>query len=368
ILCFTGDSGLTDYSVSLARAMIPYADVELITATSLPVRFSAFGFKTRLLFRRTRHYLLDLPRAFACILRERPTCVIQQGPLKFPLVEGFMARVLRHLGVPMILVVHDVLPHYPRRWSRWEFSHFYRCFDSLVVHSTAAYEQIRTLGVDSPILVVPHGSYDLFRLKNLSMLEARACLPGITSDDFVVLFFGPLEPRKGLSEFILVAKAMESVPGWKFVIAGNDEMAKHGEHYADLMEQAKNLSNVILVDKRIPFEAVESYFAASDVVALPYREGTTSGVLKLSIAFGVPVVASRVGDLPEQIPDGGGILFEADSDMVTSLQLALREVQRAPDTYRKGMLNASANCNWEQIAQAYIHFIFSQETARAAIA
>ncbi|SDH36076.1 MULTISPECIES: glycosyltransferase [unclassified Duganella] len=368
ILCFTGDSGLTDYSVSLARALLPYAQPELITAASLTPRFATLGFKVRLAFRRSRHYLLDMPPLVLRLLRERPDCVLQQGPLKLPLLEAALAMLLRLAGIRTVLVVHDVLPHYPRVWSRWEYRWFYRGFERLVVHSLAARDAVAALGVQRPMLVVPHGVYDLFRLSGISRPQARAGLPGLAADDFVVLFFGHLEPRKGLAEFLAVARDMRDVAGVKFVVAGNGEMRQHGAACAALMAQAQRWPNVLLDQRRIPFEEVERYFAASDVVALPYREGTTSGVLKLAIAFGVPVLASRVGDFPEQVPAGAGVLFDAGEGLAERLRSALDSVRADPAPYRAAMQHAALACDWDSIARAYAHFIFDREPARAAIA
>jgi glycosyltransferase involved in cell wall biosynthesis len=361
ILCFTGNSGLTDYSVSLARALAPYAEAELVTANSLLPRFTQMGFKTRLAFRRSRHYLLDLPRAAWHVMRQRPDGVLQQGPLKLPVLEGALAVAFRLFGIRTALTVHDVLPHYPRPWSRWEFGWFYQRFDRLIVHSEAARLAVRALGVTRPILVVPHGAYDLFRLSGLSRTAARVTLPALAPDDFVALFFGHLEPRKGLTEFLEVAERMAAVPGVKFLVAGGNDMARHGAEYAAVMERARTLPNVVMHDRRIPFEDVERYFAASNVVALPYREGSTSGVLKLAIAFGVPVVASRVGDLPEEVPSGGGELFEAGAALRDGLQQALSAVRADPARYEAAMSGAAQRSDWGPIARAYADFIFSDE-------
>ncbi len=61
----------------------------------------------------------------------------------------------------------------------------------------------------------------------------------------------------------------------------------------------------------IPFEDVPRYFAAADVLVLPYRHVSQSGVLFLALALGLPVVATRVGALPEVVRDGESALLVA---------------------------------------------------------
>ena len=58
------------------------------------------------------------------------------------------------------------------------------------------------MGVTAPVLVVPHGEYSIFNLDNLDRTEARTRLGSISNDEFVVLFFGHLDERKGLAEFL----------------------------------------------------------------------------------------------------------------------------------------------------------------------
>ncbi len=54
----------------------------------------------------------------------------------------------------------------------------------------------------------------------------------------------------------------------------------------------------------IPFTEVPRYFAAADVLAMPYRSISQSGVLYLALSLGLPVVATTVGALPGTLRDG----------------------------------------------------------------
>src|SRR5262249_30671001 len=66
----------------------------------------------------------------------------------------------------------------------------------------------------------------------------------------------------------------------------------------------------------IPDEKTEVYFKAADLVALPYTHVFQSGVLFLAYNFGVPVVASAVGSIREDVVDGmtGFVARPMDSD------------------------------------------------------
>ena len=54
----------------------------------------------------------------------------------------------------------------------------------------------------------------------------------------------------------------------------------------------------------IPNHEVRFYFGAADLVVQPYRTATQSGISQMAYHFEKPMVVTRVGGLPEIVPDG----------------------------------------------------------------
>jgi len=337
--------------------MSPHAHVRLHTAQDIAPAFCRMGFDVLKPFRRSRHYPIDVWRFAARVLRDKPDLLIFQAQLKLPLVEYALVKLWRAAGIKVALTIHDVLPHYPRPWSRFEFRHFFSAFDALIVHSKAAQAQVQAMHVRKPMLVVPHGVYDLFNLSNPGQAQARLHVGPLAPTDVVALFFGHLEPRKGLMEFLEVAARLQAHAGIKFLIAGGNDLARHHPDDAKRLEAARLLPNVVVHDQRVPFEDVQYYFRASDIVAMPYREGTTSGVLKLALAFGLPVIVSKVGDLPEQLPPGGGELIDTGPQMADQLHAALLKMAANLPPYQQGMQQAADTAQWPSIARQYLAFL-----------
>jgi glycosyltransferase involved in cell wall biosynthesis len=360
VVSFTGDSGLADYTVSLARALARTVTCRVVTAQSLSNHFDNMGFTIDRVFRRSRHYPIDIFRFLIGVITRRPDWVLIQGPLKFAFLDSLIARTFRLFNIKVAVTVHDVLPHYPRAWSRMTYGFYYRSFNRVIVHSGAARAGVQKLGVQVEILVVPHGIYDIFDLTSISSTNARKRIGGLNETDFILLFFGHLEPRKGLMEFISAAEALSNHEHIKFLIAGGSDLSKHGQAYVERFEAAKQMPNVIIHDRRIPFEEVENYFAASDAIALPYLEGTTSGVLKLALAFGKPVIATRVGDFPEQIPDGAGVIIENDDNIITALCAATEKIESQQAIFSNTMANARHLAQWPDIANQIISYLESK--------
>ena len=67
-------------------------------------------------------------------------------------------------------------------------------------------------------------------------------------------------------------------------------------------------------DHYIPNEDVSSYFAAADLVVVPYTSASQSGIIQLAYGFQRPVVVSKVGGLPEVVvPERTGYIVEPGS-------------------------------------------------------
>ena len=69
---------------------------------------------------------------------------------------------------------------------------------------------------------------------------------------------------------------------------------------------------VVMLDRYLSDREMADMIADHHMVLAPYRSASQSGVIPLSLAAGRPVIASRVGGLAEQVPDGAGALVEPD--------------------------------------------------------
>lgn len=363
-VCFVGSLGLADYTLSLARALTAHARSTIVTAESFDYPQVPHDCEVVRLFRRSRHYPVDLWRFLRWAWRTRPEVLVMQAPLKVPVLDGIVARLLRWRGIRVATTVHDVLPHYPRAWSPIAYRFFYRSFDRLIAHAETSRADLLSLGARAPILVVPHGVYDLYRLSEPDQKSARKRIGGLDEKEFVVLFFGQVDERKGIAELLDVAEQLGPDSSIKFLIAGAAKFASGGAALLARYKQAQTWRQCRIVDKRIPFEEVEHFFAAADAVVLPYLEGTTSGVLKLAMAFGKPVVATDVGDMPETVPDGAGIVIP-HGRVQDELGAALLQMRDGYASYLQRWRDVGSRYGWKSIAERYSAFLTAESTQRS---
>ena len=120
----------------------------------------------------------------------------------------------------------------------------------------------------------------------------------------LVLFVGRLEPLKGVPVLLEAAQlVLKRMPHVRFVLAGGNHPTLTKESLSRLVQQFSLNGQVEFVGY-VPSEQLIGWYRRVTLCVLPsYYE--TFGIAALeSMAFGVPVVATRVGGLPEVIVDG----------------------------------------------------------------
>jgi D-inositol-3-phosphate glycosyltransferase len=181
----------------------------------------------------------------------------------------------------------------------------YRLCDHIVVHTAAMKDElVADFGIPSQrVNIIPFGINNTCPATALGRCEARERI-GIGQDDKILLFFGQIAPYKGL-EYLTAAMAelAKEDKNLRLVIAGRIKPG-YASYWNAIRSQIslRGLENRIIQHVRfIPETEVEVYFKAADVVVIPYVEIFQSGVPFLSYSFGLPVVATDVGSLRDDI-------------------------------------------------------------------
>jgi glycosyltransferase involved in cell wall biosynthesis len=200
---------------------------------------------------------------------------------------------------------------------------------------------------------------------------ARARL-GIPAQARVVLFFGLIKVYKGLMTLIdAMAEVRAQVPDAYLLIAGQSE-----EPLAPYTEALKRHGLTDATTTHfgfVPSEAMADYFAAADVVCLPYREASQSAVLFDAYRYAKAVAVTRVGGLPEVVEEGGNG-FVVPPDNAPALAEALTSLLADPAKYaafgRRSLELAQTRYSWaksaEQTEQVYRDAIAAFRARKAA--
>jgi D-inositol-3-phosphate glycosyltransferase len=212
---------------------------------------------------------------------------------------GSIARMVRKSGVKVLAITDNVIPHETRPGDVAFAKYFINACNGFVTMSKAVMRDLEKFTNTTHKKYLLHPLYTSFGEK-LNKLDARTAL-GLPEDKQIVLFFGLIRKYKGLDMLLDAFNELKANPNIILVIAG--EFYEDKQPYLDLIEKYQIQNQVILHGKFIANEDVKLYFSAADLVALPYRSATQSGVTQVSFHFEVPTLVTNVGGLGEIIPN-----------------------------------------------------------------
>jgi glycosyltransferase involved in cell wall biosynthesis len=252
---------------------------------------------------------------------------------------------------PLVLTVHDPVPHTGRDARNFRFSR-HRAYQKLlrwlcaaaITHGNALCDSLVKVErrLNGRTFSVPHGV-----LGPVDLEFDTAWTQG------ELLFFGRIHAYKGLGYFIaavnILAERGLPVQG---VIAGKG---------TDLDNYRDAISNSPLFDVRdrfIPLSEMDELFKRANAVVLPYTDGTQSGVAALGLGYGRPIIATRVGSIPDLVRDGvNGLLVSpcSPTELADAIERVIRDQEFAASLAKNSFIMGHGELSWQEIAMRTIN-------------
>ncbi|MDA8168376.1 MAG: glycosyltransferase family 4 protein [Nitrospiraceae bacterium] len=308
-------------------------------------------------FKKTGTYL-ELAGLFRRIYRFGPDVIHVQS------VEDYSSTIFQFLlkRFPTVLTIHDPGYHAGEE-GRYRKDHTYmrdlgrKLADQIIVHGEALKKElVSSAGFDiARIHVVPHPA--------LWTAARRAISDSHPEDEKILLFFGRIFEYKGLRYMLEAFPLITArVPDARLVIAGR------GKDLDPYRETIKEDSRIMLIEGHVSPDEVSRLFSRASVVVLPYIEATQSGVVALAYAAGKPVIATKVGALPEAVDDGetGYLIEPRDTDGIARASvILLSDAALRRDMGRAAFQKAATRLSGDAIARGTLKAYESAINVRA---
>lgn len=240
-------------------------------------------------------YMRSFFRAWRFFRREHVAAIHVNSSSFWRPAELLAARLL---GIP-ILAHYHVINDQPAPAMAW-------CQAAIAVSRYTAEQSLPT-ATYKPVIYNPI-SLDRFDAGHSLRKELA-----LSENDIVVAFLGQIRDIKGVQDFIAMARRIPN-PDARFLIAGECRDPK--KFFGSYSEQ--DLKDMADGDTRIRYvgyvKEVENIYHTADIVVVPSRWQEPLGLINLEAgACRKPVVATRVGGIPEVVEDGvNGYLVEAE--------------------------------------------------------
>ncbi|WP_137179346.1 glycosyltransferase [Roseomonas sp. AR75] len=248
----------------------------------------------------------------------------------------FVAPALTRAGLAFIPAIHDAVPHPgdPAVLFDWRLRRELEAARAAIVFSDAVAQAVAARRPDLRLIRLPLGALLPF---DVAPTEKRAD----------VLFFGRFRRYKGLDLLRDAWPALRAAhPGATLRVVGEGDAEA-------LAPGLAALPGVTLEQRWVPDAEMAGLVAGARLLVLPYREASQSGVLPVALACGVPVVATDVGGLAEQLRGSGAGLLVPPEPAALAAAMARLLDPAAHAAFAEAARAAGARLNdWDGMAAA----------------
>jgi glycosyltransferase involved in cell wall biosynthesis len=129
----------------------------------------------------------------------------------------------------------------------------------------------------------------------------------LNKESLEILFFGRIEEYKGIDTLIKAYEVLKKENlNIKLIIAGKGEVDENLKNKINDLE-------IIFKNYWLSNEELCELIKECDILIAPYKKATQSGIISTALAYGIPVIATKVGSFEEYIEDGkNGFLINVD--------------------------------------------------------
>ncbi len=273
-------------------------------------------------------------------------------PYFAPCYIAMLSLIRKKCKAVVMFTCHNVFPHERFPFDRLLASSTLKKGDCYIVQSGLDEENLGSIIKDAVYTRAVHPTYNAFKMKDMSKKEARDIL-AIGDDERVLLFFGYVRKYKGLGSLLDAMPkvvANDTSGRYRLLVVGD-----FSDDKADYLEQIKNnnIADVVdICDGYIPNKEIEKYFAACDVVMLPYISATQSGIVQIAFGFDKPVIATNVGGLPDVVTDEVSGYLVGPNDPGALADAIMRFFRDgASDKLAEGVRKESYRFSWERMSE-----------------
>lgn len=254
--------------------------------------------------------------------------------------------------IKIVSLVHNAISHERTLIEKPLAKYFFNRCDAFIVMSEPVREDLLKLKKNAKILLQPHPIYDQYAERSDKDIACEGLNIPINKKN--LLFFGLIRDYKGLD--VLIQAMSDLNDDYQLIIAG--ECYGSFDKYQQLIDNSPLKGNIKVFEQYIPDTMVPVLFSAADVLILPYRSATQSGVVALAYQMELPMIGTNVGALGKTIEEANtGIVVNSATPENIAQGINDYFTSGKIEIYKTNVLNEKKKLSWDNFATSINRFI-----------
>ena len=236
----------------------------------------------------------------------------------------FWKQIKKYCG-KLIYTAHNVLPHINGDRYKSSYGKLYNCADKIIVHGNSIYKEFSEIFPQyiNKVYISRHGkkkdSNSIIDYTDPEIVKYEGYLKKYKK---IILCFGMIYYEKGMDRVIRFWKKSTSHNNSCLIIAG--KIQPMYSELDELLDFINDKEDILFLNQYLSNNLLNFFLKKANLIILPYRHASMSGVMLTAAAAGIPVLCTNVGSLSEYMPaDGGFVVDNNDEDLYSAIENVL---------------------------------------------
>ena len=274
-------------------------------------------------------------------------------------VDIFFLKIIKHKVKKIVYTAHNVIPHVNGQKYIRQLEMIYNLADVIVVHGEASKKElIAFFNIDAKkVIVQPHG-LNSKEIPSYQMDEVSQNLKDaiLSYEGKKYLYLGVIFEAKGVDRLFCYWKEhYRMYPKDLMIIAG--KISEYTDNYKRAEKKIMGIPNLLYIPSEISAVDHHYLYENADIILMPYRHASMSGIIFDAATFSKPVLTTDVGCIPEYLQNNIDSFIVPNDDMEFSTKVDKVHAMDAMELKQMGINlneNISRRFNWETIANKLI--------------
>lgn len=359
------DTSDIPYGRALSKSLSKYADLTVVSKygnsnwNGIPYFYKYSENMKRGRIRnviRGIEYIIGYKKTLKLIKKEKFDIVHIQWAMMPSLDIKFWKKMKPYIG-KLVFTAHDVVPHNPTEKKMMNNNLLYETADTIIVHGEFCKNEMKMHypKQERKVYVQKHGvqSGNVKKYTESTKKDHENLLNMISSNTLVFGAIGQIGWYKGL-DILLNAWNRFNEKGNLILLIAGKPLPDYEKEFEMIKKKCSNMSTVYLYDKKFSDEEETLFYSLCDIIVLPYRTASMSGVLFSAAEYNKTVLSTKAGCLAEALEPISNEVFYCEPSE-DSIGIAIGNILAIKDV--KNVLK-----NKGKRFSEYIHEFYSWDT------